>query len=412
MFDVNRCPRLLLFAAYFLLCPAFCAWAQVSAPESRTVVVWGESAATGDASGDRQRALAQAKRNALEQVVGAYVTSNIRVRNFQVVEDRIYTKSAGFINSCTILQEELGQTRRIQIQARVDLAPVTEILKNSGLLRQWRIGVLLSTELQEWPATLAWYSRERLMEWTRAVEASIGRQIVEAGFKLVDSRHLEKLRNKIDPSGKIDQSGSYGIDLLVSGSALLAVRTSGGALYQSICQIHGKVLRVDTGEIVYQANVGNTFDGVDLLVRQGLAEEYADTLGNGQLSDGTPDLRTYGGGASAALDKAVRLSAAMMGDEIVSQITRLPAAVSSIIALEIQDLAFGQLVELEEELRNTGGVASLTTEEYSGSVNSMEVEYDGDAMMLARAISKSKRISSMGLEVRSVTKSKIVLKKQ
>jgi hypothetical protein len=45
-------------------------------------------------------------------------------------------------------------------------------------------------------------------------------------------------------------------------------------------------------------------------------------------------------------------------------------------------------------------------------VNSIEVEYDGDSMMLARAVSKSEVIRSMGLKVSRVTKSKIVLKKQ
>jgi hypothetical protein len=158
--------------------------------------------------------------------------------------------------------------------------------------------------------------------------------------------------------------------------------------------------------------VGNTFDGISLLVRRSLAEKYADTLGNGQLADGTPDLRTYGSGFSAALDNAVRLTAAMTGDEIMSQIMRLPAAVSSIIVLEIQGLDFTRLMELEEAFRNLGGITSLTTEEYNGAVNSIEVEYDGDSMMLARAVSKSEVIRSMGLKVSCVTKSKIVLKKQ
>jgi hypothetical protein len=381
-------------------------------PESQTVVVWGESAITLDPSGDRQRALSQAKRNALEQVVGLYLTSHTRVRNFQIVEDRVYSKSAGFINACTILQENRGKTQRVQIQAQVSVVPVTEILKNSGLLRQWRVGVVLSPDFQGSQDVLGYYSDQRSLEVVRSIEASVGQRLLEAGFKVVDSRHLETLRQKTDPLGKITGSCCRGIDLLVGGSISLAARRSGGGLYQSSCQIHGKILRTDTGEIVYQGNVGNTFDGISLLVRRSIAEKYADTLGNGQLLDGTPDLRTYGSGFSASLDNAVRLSAAMMGDEIMSQITRLPAAVSSIIVLEIQGLDFSRLMKLEEELRNLEGVTNLTAEEYNGAVNSIEVEYDGDSMMLARAVSKSEVIRNMGLKVSRVTKSKIVLKKE
>ena len=409
---MNRSPRIFLFTTFFWLASFLCASAQVSVPESQTIVVWGESAVTGDPSGDRQRALSQAKRNALEQVVGLYLTSSTQVRDFQVVEERIYSKSAGFINSYTILQTKSGKTQRVQVQAQVSVVPVTEILKNSGLLRKWRIGVLLSPDFQGSPAVLGYYSNQRSMEVARSIEASIGQRLLEAGFKLVDSRHLATLRQETDPLGKISESSSYGIDLLVGGSISLAARRSGGGLCQSVCQIHGKILRTDTGEIVYQGNVGNTFDGISLLVRRSLAEKYADTLGNGQLADGTPDLRTYGSGFAAALDNAVRLSAAMTGDEIMSQIMRLPAAVSSIIVLEIQGLDFSRLMELEEAFRNLGGITSLTTEEYNGAVNSIEVEYDGDSMMLARAVSKSEVIRSMGLKVSRVTKSKIVLKKQ
>ena len=384
---------------------------QISAPETRTVIVWGESSITGDPVSDKRIAVAHARRKALEQVVGSYVTSTTHVRNFQVVEDRIYSKSTGFINDLKILQEQRHQLQRVQIEANVSLVPITEILRSSGLLRKWRIGVVLTPNPQKLSIMLNYYSQTRIMDVTSNIEAHIGQQLVQAGFKAVDPRHLKKLRNQLKNSDLITDDMFSGIDLLITGSFSLSSRSSGGSMRQAVCQIHSKVLRADTGEIVYQGNTGNTFDGVSLLVDRSLAMKYATSLGNGMLSDGTPDLRTFGGGDTAALDKAIHLTSAMVAEVLISQITRIPSAASAKIALEIYGLEFSQLMDLEDHLNNIDGVANVNVEEFAGSSQNMEVEFDGDAMMLARALSKSALLKGMGLKLKNVTKNKIVLKK-
>jgi len=404
--------RLIVISVFFsiLCCPAT-SYSQVSAPDVQTVTVWGESSITSDSVSDKQLAIAQARRKALEKVVGSYVTSTTHVRNFQVVEDRIYSKATGFINDQKILQEQRGQIQRVQIEAKVSLVPVTEILRASGLLRKWRIGVILSPDPRKLTIMLGYYSRPRIMEVTSNIEAAIGQKLVQAGFKVVDPRHLKKLRDKLKNSDLPTDEMFSGIDLLVNGSVSLSSRSNMGSMRQAACQIHGKVLRTDTGEIVYQGNIGNTFDGVTLLVDRDLALKYAGSLGNGMLSDGTPDLRTYGVGDAAALDKAIQLASAMVADVMVSQISRIPSAANSVIALEIYGVEFSQLMDLEDHLKNIEGVSTVNTEEFAGSSQNLEVEFDGDAMMLARSLSKSDVLKRLGLKVRNVTKSRIVLKK-
>ena len=402
----------LLAALLLLELSAVCVCAQVTVPDHQTVTVWGETRVTDDPVADRQRAVGQARRNALERVVGTYVSSSSRTRNFQLVEDRIYTRSTGFINSYDILQEKRAQTHRVQIRAQVSLVPVAEELRASGLLRKWRIGVIMAPDRQQLAVMLNYYSQPRLMEVTRNIEATIGRQLVQAGFKLVDPRQLASLRKGFQTSQEITGQIESGIDLLVTGSVSLATRSSTAKLHQAICQVHGRILRVDTREVIYQGNIGNTFDGITLLVDYDVADKFADTLGNGQLADGTPDLRSFGQGAAAALDKAIHLAAAMSADIMVAQVTRLPAAVSSTIVLEIHGLDFNQLVTFEDHLKNMEGVAALTIEAFSDQLKTMEVEYDGDAMMLARELSKSDVAGELRLKVKGVTKNKITLKTQ
>jgi len=326
------------------------------------------------------------------------------------VEDRIYSKATGFINSYRILQENRGEIQSVQIEAMVSLVPVAEILRASGLLRKWRVGILMAPDQQNLNSILRYYSNFRIMEVASSIESEIGKKLIQAGFKTVDPRHLEKLRKEFNKFNKISGSSFQGIDLLITGTISLAARSSFGPMHQAICQIHCKALRVDTGEIVYQDTVGNTFDGINLLVNRDIAFKYAGTLGNGMLSDGTPDLRAFGMSDSAALQKAIRLSSVMASDIVVSQITRIPAAASSRIALEIHGLEFSQLMELEEYLKTMEGVANVSIEEFADGIQNMEIEYDGDAIMLARSLSKSNLCKNMGLKVKNITKNKLILK--
>jgi hypothetical protein len=408
---MKRTDYFLIFIAASFIFLSSNAWSQVHVPDVKTVVVWGETRMTNDLAADKQQAVSMARRNALEQVVGSYVTSESKVKNFQLVEDRIYSKSTGFINSYRILQEIRNQVQRVQIEANVSLAPVTDILRDSGMLRKWRVGVVLTATNDAYILLQRYYSKVRLMEVLSNIESAIGSGIVQAGFKLVDPGHVVRIRTSLQSSDQIPDEMMAGIDILVTGSVTLATRTSSGNMRQAICQVHAKALRADTGEIIFQDNIGNTFDGVTLIVAQDVALKYAGSHGNGLLSDGTPDLRTFGMEETAAIDKAITLSSAMASDIIVAQITRIPAAGSSIIALEISDVDFSALTDIEAHLQTVAGVSSATLEEFNSDNQAISVEYDGDAMMLAKSLSKSDLIKKIGLKIKHVTKNKIILAK-
>ena len=410
-FPMKRTDYFLIFIAASFIFLSSNAWSQVHVPDVKTVVVWGETRMTNDLAADKQQAVSMARRNALEQVVGSYVTSESKVKNFQLVEDRIYSKSTGFINSYRILQEIRNQVQRVQIEANVSLAPVTDMLRDSGMLRKWRVGVVLTATNDAYILLQRYYSKVRLMEVLSNIESAIGSGIVQAGFKLVDPGHVVRIRTSLQSSDQIPDEMMAGIDILVTGSVTLATRTSSGNMRQAICQIHAKALRADTGEIIFQDNIGNTFDGVTLIVAQDVALKYAGSHANGLLSDGTPDLRTFGMEETAAIDKAITLSSAMASDIIVAQITRIPAAGSSIIALEISDVDFSALTDIEAHLQTVAGVSSATLEEFNSDNQAISVEYDGDAMMLAKSLSKSDLIKKIGLKIKHVTKNKIILAK-
>lgn len=69
---------------------------------------------------DKESALRDASRNAVEQVVGTMIDSKTLVNNAVVALDTIYTKSQGFVTN----QEILSQDERdgmVHVRARIDV---------------------------------------------------------------------------------------------------------------------------------------------------------------------------------------------------------------------------------------------------------------------------------------------------
>lgn len=83
-----------LLTAVLTLCTTLPAWA-VSIP----------SVASGEAE-NREAALTSALRHAVEQVVGMSVDSNTYVNNLKSIQDRIYTRADGYVESYKVVDEE------------------------------------------------------------------------------------------------------------------------------------------------------------------------------------------------------------------------------------------------------------------------------------------------------------------
>ncbi len=71
----------------------------------------------------REKALDEARRNALEKAVGTYIKSTTVVENFYLVEDKIISRTKGYLKNIRILKEgktNLG-TYELTIEAEVTL---------------------------------------------------------------------------------------------------------------------------------------------------------------------------------------------------------------------------------------------------------------------------------------------------
>jgi hypothetical protein len=99
------------------------------------VLAEGVSAFSGGWDTARDHALNDALRKAVEQGVGAFIDSQTRVENFQLLSDRIYSHSAGYVSSYTIIHEEqAGDLYRVVVRAVVDSGGIEGDLAAIGLL--------------------------------------------------------------------------------------------------------------------------------------------------------------------------------------------------------------------------------------------------------------------------------------
>ena len=104
-------------------------------PQDTEVLAEGVAAVTSTADIARDHAIDDALRKAVEQGVGTWIDSETQVRNFQLIEDNIYSRSRGYVASYRIIDEGVeGDLYRVVLRAMVKTGDVENELAAIGLL--------------------------------------------------------------------------------------------------------------------------------------------------------------------------------------------------------------------------------------------------------------------------------------
>lgn len=348
---------------------------QIKQSETKDVTVSGNGTNCEQA---RQDAL----RNAVETVTGIYVASETLVSNFELVKDEIYTKASGFaVLKEVVSQKEENGNCKMTISATVSLQPLTEKLKSLGLLRQWKIMVMVSE------------SGPGLTSGTNpSSETELIKQLSGAGYTLVDQNQVKAIKDsavaikaaKGDVVAAVELAGKFGADIIIvgQGTAELAAATSGdsyGGVSVSLksvsARVEAKAILADTAEII--AVDGAEGKGID--AAEGMASKKALAQASGKLAK-----------------------------FFINEITKIPAALAANIQVVIGNVDFGTVADLEEAIKNLPNVKRVTQQDFGGSTVTFEVEYGSKYTTLATDLIKNESTKSFGLKVTSATKTKIV----
>lgn len=109
----------------FIVMACLLLWTNISCAQQVTVTGAGDN---------KDAAIKDAFRNAVEQVVGVYVNSNTVVSNSQVEFDKIYANSEGYVNDFKVLRTAYkGEGCQVQVCVDIDTEPSSKLLRDLKL---------------------------------------------------------------------------------------------------------------------------------------------------------------------------------------------------------------------------------------------------------------------------------------
>lgn len=239
---VAVCVSLVALAAKDLAAPAE---AQILITASGSAEITG-----GDLAQAKENARRAAMRTAVEEGVGYYITSRAQVENFALIHSQVIEQAGGLAVIKQIVKEEQDLSRyRVTLVVAVSPLPLLNIIRQNGILRQWRVMVVIPE------------IHIRSAAPDPAGETEFIRQFSDAGFKTVDPAAYAAVRRADaeifkSAAARKKLAKQTGADLMIIGEAFSerAQDASGGMMNGLVgcnARIEAKAIAVDTGEIFY-----------------------------------------------------------------------------------------------------------------------------------------------------------------
>jgi hypothetical protein len=300
-------------------------------------------------------------RKAVEQGVGAFVSSESLVEKMVLVEDRIYSASQGFIESYKIVRENKEDgVYEITISAIVKMADLAKGLEAIGLIlskkENPRVMVIVhSREISGRFIPVA-------QEGNRSTENQLEKILLAKGFRLVDAaqtqrrKELEGLLLSGDPSRAAVMAKDFGAEILIDADVRRAFsderKVMGRSMRFFTNEIRLKALETDTAKILYSG-----FE-----TRPASGEEALQPL-------------------ESATNRLAKEMAAAILDQWRKDVYQAAA-----LTLNITKVSFSQLNTLSAALKDLRGVSKVQTRSFQGSTAALEVAFQGSASELAGKI--------------------------
>jgi len=313
----------------------------------------------------KDAAIEQAKRDAVEIGLGAYISSETVVTATSLT-DNIYSKAQGFVKTFKVISENKGPDGNWEVTISAEVTAILdEVMQDEAALQ-----TLLSSMNR--PRIIFLVREENLIDNvpTDFAETKLLSQFYEKGFDVVDRQLVQALKGEPDYenalSGNVSAAAKVasqlGADIIVIGTAKIS---SGGIFYgmtSGQADINGKIVRVDTGDIL--AVVPNA---------------------HGKK----PHISPTTAGVNAMND-----AAGTLGTEIIRQLiekwsTAQSNFVKCYIVLKNADFMSYTMFETFLKAQTVSGIRNAYSKSLNDGVAEYEIEFEGKAMDLAMGLSKT-----------------------
>ncbi len=365
------------------------------ASDEQEVVARGVGAIIGgDVAKAEDDALASALRNAVEQVIGTMVQSEVLVQNYQTIEDNIYSRTQGYVKRYEVVNKSQrgDNILEITIKAVVKKSDLKNDLEAIGLLisRKGRPRLMVIVDEKNMGEHYSYWSVDM-----NTTENEIMNQLLEKGFPFVDRQvAMKKLeRDMIMAAVNGDETAARSIGLQAGAEVLIV-----GKAFSKPASGAPAVLR-QAGMVSCQATVNlraiRADDGTILATSsQQAAAAHIDQLTGGTL----------------ALKRAAKMAADELSDKIIARWQKDIYSGTTINLRLLNVGSYSDLVKIKNLLPVViRGVQKVYQRDYSQNTAFFEMEVRGNANQVAEEL-VMKDLSPYKIEVMNVTQNTIVAK--
>ena len=341
------------------------------AADADSVIAEGVANIGNDPAAARDKAIEDALRRAVDQAVGAIVESETLTENYQLISDRIYSHSSGYVQTYNVLSENReGNLLRVRVSAEVKSADLQNDLAGIGLLQRRmkypRVMVMIAENNIVASDFYQVYSVSNSQS-----EAAVNAKLKAKGFNVVDSGSIRRTMSageaKAAFGGDYDTAGrvgsKLGAEIVIIGQAAsirAANNIAGSDLLSMSSTINAKAVKAGTGEIIAQAS------------GQGTAAHINEV---------------------AALQQSLAKASDQIGDQLIAGILeswKQDTSGSRSLVLELQDISPAELEKVKSALLKLRGVTDVQVRSFSGGLADVNIQAKTDAQDLADSITKTK----------------------
>ncbi len=366
---------------------------QTSGQGVQTEVIGVGSITFNDVAAARDRAIDDAKRRAVENVLGTIIDSETRVENYQMVSDRILSWSRGYVRDFRILSEmkkadDLYEVRALatvdQSNLQEDWSAVQHLIQSMGNPR-----IMFLIDEQNIGESLSRYHYFEV-DMT-ASETAMMNKFLEKNFQVVDPGVVRqnKERDAIiaaingDTKAAASIAAKLDAEVVITGKALAKVATGINLGGMKSCQatLTARVIDADVGTVIATSSKTGAYPHIDEVV-----------------------------GGTKAIEKA----ADALAEELIQKIlekwkTRFYDATT--VKLIVTGLAsYTEAANFRSVLPLAGrGIKAVNQRNLVGSTAEYDVQITGNADQLARELDQ-RNLGNFQLAVVGVSQNKVTIK--
>ncbi len=248
-------------ALALLLVPA----AAVPAGDAQSTEAVGQAAVVEDVLAAKAQARDDALRNCVQQVAGAVVAAATETDQAQLLSDRIYAHSEGYVETFTVLEDKReGNTWTTKLRCKVRQGKLDEDMMAFGIAYRRagmpRVMTLIAEQSINATQATGWWQGGGNTADLRIMENAFMDRMEKSGFAFVDPEVLSgkvKLES-IGADPNVQQAREVGklsgAEVVIVGRAVAKplgeMKIDNGTFYSAVANVSARAVRTDTGEVL------------------------------------------------------------------------------------------------------------------------------------------------------------------